>query len=137
VLAVVVSVDVMAAIIDGIGDIKGDFTFFELLLYVLTTLPGRIYQNIPFSALIGCLIGLGLLAGNSELVIMRASGVSLLRLVSFVLRPVLVIIVIGLLIGEYAEPYTDQLAEGRKAILQGEQSSMSSASGLWNRENNE
>lgn len=137
VLLVVVSLDVMSAIIDGVGDIKGDFSFAEVVVYVLTTLPGRLYQNIPFAALIGCLIGLGSLASNSELVVMRASGVSLLRIVSFVLKPVIAFIVVGVLLGEFAVPYTDQLAEGRKALLQGRQDNMASASGLWNREGQE
>jgi lipopolysaccharide export system permease protein len=137
VLMVIVSMDVLAAVIDGAGEIKGDYTFVEVLKYVGTTLPGRIYENIPLSALIGCLIGLGILAGNSELVVMRAAGVSLLRMVSFVLRPVLTIIIFGVLLGEFAVPYTDQLAEGRKMLLRGEQERIASASGLWNREGSE
>src|SRR5690606_18240177 len=88
VLLVVVSLDAMAAIIDGIGDLKGDYGFWAMLLHVFITLPGSIYQNLPFSALIGCLIGLGMLASNSELVVMRAAGISLLRVFSFVLKPV-------------------------------------------------
>jgi len=136
VLAVVVAFDVMAAMIDGVSDLKGNYKFPDVLVYVATTLPGRIYENIPFSALIGCLVGLGLLAGNTELVVMRAAGVSLLRIVAFVLRPVLLFIVIAVLIGEYAVPYTEQLAEGRRAMLQGGKNRLAE-SGLWNREKNE
>lgn len=135
VLAVVVAFDVMAAIIDGVGDLGGNYAFFDVLVYVFTTLPGRIYQNIPFSALIGCLVGLGLLASNTELVVMRAAGVSLLRIVAFVLRPVILFIVLAGLLGEYAVPYTEQLAEGRRAILLGESSP--AGGGLWSRENDE
>lgn len=137
VLFIIVSVDVMAAIIDGVDDLRGDYTFVELLTYVFTTLPGRIYENIPFSALIGCLIGLGVLAGNSELVVMRTAGTSLLRIVGFVLKPVLLMIVVGVIIGEYLVPYTDQLAEGRKMLLRGDQDRYAGASGLWSREAND
>lgn len=137
VLLVVVSLDAMAAIIDGIGDLKGDYSFLAMLVHVFITLPGRIYQNLPFSALIGCLIGLGMLASNSELVVMRAAGVSLLRIFSFVLKPVIALIVLGALIGEYAVPYTEQLAEARRSLLQGRQAQTASASGLWNKEGNE
>lgn len=137
VLLVVVALDAMAAIIDEVGDIRGEYTFLEVLKYVGTTLPGSIYQNIPFAALIGCLVGLGLLASNSELVVMRGAGISLLRIAGFVLRPVLGIILVGVLLGEYAVPYTDQLAEGRRALLLGKQDRMASVSGLWNKERNE
>lgn len=135
VLAVVVAFDVMAAIIDGVGDLSGDYAFLDVLVYVATTLPGRIYQNIPFSALIGCLVGLGLLASNTELVVMRAAGVSLLRIVAFLLRPVILFIVLAGLLGEYAVPYTEQLAEGRRAMLLGQSSAANT--GLWSRENDE
>src|SRR5210317_334457 len=111
VLCVVVSLDVMSAIIDQVGDMESDYTFTEVLKYVGTSLPGRIYGNIPFSALIGCLVGLGVLASSSELVVMRSAGVSLLQIVAYVLQPVLLFIVVALLLGEFAVPYTDQLAE--------------------------
>src|SRR5690606_34183253 len=136
VLMVVVALDVMAAIIDEVGDIRGDYTFAEVLVYVATTLPGRVYQNLPFSALIGCLVGLGLLASNSELAVMRAAGISLLQIVAVVLRPVLLLIVVAGVLGEYAVPYTDQYAEGRRAMLLGKQDRLAT-SGLWNREDNE
>jgi len=136
VLAVVVAFDVMAAIIDGATDLKGDYRFPDVLAYVFTTLPRRIYENIPFAALIGCLLGLGLLASSSELVVMRAAGVSLLRIVTFVLQPVLLFILVGVLLGEYAVPYTEQLAEGRRAMLQGSQKRLA-AGGIWSREGDE
>ena len=137
VLLVMVSIDGMASIIDGVGDLRGDYDFPALLVYVALTLPGSIYQNIPFSGLIGCLIGLGLLASNSELVVMRAAGLSPVRIVGFVLSPLLVLIAAGVLIGEYVQPYSEQLAETRRALLMGRQSQMASASGLWNREGDE
>lgn len=137
VLLVMVSIDGMASIIDGVGDLRGDYDFLALLVHVVLTMPGSIYQNIPFSGLIGCLIGLGLLASNSELVVMRAAGVSPVRIVSFVLRPLLVLIVAGVAIGEFVVPYAEQLAEARRALLMGRQSQMASSSGLWNREGDE
>ena len=48
-----------------------------LVLYVLLLVPGLIYQLFPITALLGCTIGLGVLASNSELTIMRAAGISL------------------------------------------------------------
>ncbi len=137
VLLVMVAIDAMAAIIDGIGDLRGNYDFPALLVHVGLTLPGTVYQYIPFSGLIGCLMGLGLLAGNSELVVMRAAGLSPARIVAFVLQPVLILIVAALAIGEFVTPYSEQLAESRRALLMGRQAQMGSASGLWNREGDE
>lgn len=137
VLLVMVSIDALATIVDGVGDLRADYDFTALLIHAVLTLPGSIYQNIPFSGLIGCLIGLGLLASNSELVVMRAAGLSPVRIVGFVLGPLLVLILAGAFIGEYVQPYSEQLAEARRSLLMGRQTQMASASGLWNREGSE
>jgi len=49
----------------------------EALLYVVLTLPGRMLELSPTSALIGSTLALGLLAKNLELVALRASGISI------------------------------------------------------------
>ena len=136
-LVVLVGLDAVGAIIDESGDIRLNYLFVDVLIYVGTLLPSRIYEYIPFASLIGCLIGLGLLAGNSEVIVMRAAGVSPLRIVGFVLKPVLVFIVLAMTIGEYFSPYLDQLAEGRREYLRKGESAQDSTSGLWNREGNQ
>jgi len=137
VLMVFVALDAIGAIIDGMGDIKNDFTFGKLLVYIGLTLPSRIYESLPIASLIGCLVGLGMLANNSELVVMRSSGVSVLRIVWFVIKPVLWLILLAALLGEYVVPRTDQLAESRKMLLKGGETAQEAAGGLWNREGNE
>ena len=136
-LIVLVGLDAVGAIIDQSGDVARNYLFTDVLIYVCTLLPSRIYEYIPFASLIGCLIGLGLLAGNSDVIVMRAAGVSPLRIVGFVLKPVLVFIVLAMTIGEYFSPYLDQLAEGRREYLRKGESAQDSASGLWNREGNQ
>jgi lipopolysaccharide export system permease protein len=137
VLMVLLTIDVVAAIVDGAEDILNDYHFSDVLIHVGLTLPSRIYQNIPFATLIGCLIGLGVLAGNSELVVMRAAGVSLLNISGFVARPVLLIVIVGLAIGNLIVPYTDQWADSRKTLLRGARQDLADTSGIWNREGNE
>ncbi len=137
VLMVVLGIDVIAALIDGLDEIRNDYRFRDVLYDIGLTLPSRIYRNIPFASLIGCLLGLGVLAGNSELVVMRAAGVSLLRISGFVARPVILVIIIGTVLGDFVVPYTDQLAESRKMLLRGERDNLATTSGVWNRESNE
>ncbi|MBT7375192.1 MAG: LPS export ABC transporter permease LptG [Porticoccaceae bacterium] len=136
-LLVLVGLDVVAAIIDEAGDVRRNYHFSDALIYVGTKLPSTIYEYIPFSSLIGCLFGLGMLASSSEVVVMRASGISLLRIVYFVLRPVMLFVVLAVTIGEYFSPYLDQLAEGRREYLRKGESALDSSSGLWNREGSE
>ncbi len=59
------------------------------------------------AALIGCLIGLGTLASSSELIVMRAAGVSLGRIVWAVMKPMFVLLIAGILVGEYVAPWSE------------------------------
>ena len=137
VLLTIVGLDALASIIDELGELERAYDFSEALLYVLFTLPGRVYEYIPFAALVGCLVGLGSLAGNSELVVMRAAGISVARLVWIVMRPALLFIVAGAVLSEYIAPVAEQVAQSRKALAQsGSDASFATKHGLWNREGN-
>ncbi len=92
---------------------------------------------LPMAALIGCLVGLGTLASNSELTIMRAAGVSLQRIVWAVMKPMLVLMFAGILVGEYVIPYTETAAQSGRALAQSGNGSQSSKSGLWHRQGHE
>ncbi|MGB1580423.1 MAG: LPS export ABC transporter permease LptG [Nevskiales bacterium] len=50
------------------------------LQFVVLNLPAAIYQLAPTTMLLGALLGLGALANGSELVVMRASGISIKRI---------------------------------------------------------
>ncbi|MBB6522299.1 LPS export ABC transporter permease LptG [Pseudoteredinibacter isoporae] len=136
VLLVILALDVISALVDQLGDMRGDYNFTEVLIYVGLTIPRRIIEYIPFSSLVGCLIGLGILASSSELVVMRAAGVTVARITIAVLKPVLLFIVLGLLLGEYVTPYTEQAAESRRSVALGRGLALDDK-GMWNRDGNE
>lgn len=104
VLGIIVGLALLFAFIDELGDLSDSYGTLEALIYVVLTLPRRAYEMLPMAALIGCLIGLGSLASNSELTIMRAAGVSVGRIVWAVMKPMLVLMLVGVLIGEYLAP---------------------------------
>jgi hypothetical protein len=108
--------------------------------------PGALSNNkglnvpdvvLPMAALIGCLIGLGTLASNSELTIMRAAGVSIGRIVWAVMKPMLVLMLAGILIGEYVAPLTENQAQADRALAQGGGAAQSSKRGMWHRQGQE
>jgi lipopolysaccharide export system permease protein len=137
VLLVVVGLDAIASLVDELSNLEGNYNFVEALRYVATTLPGSVYEQLQFSALVGCLIGLGMLASTSELVVMRAAGVSINQITWAVMKPVMVFILAGILLGEYVTPLTDQIGESRRAIVMGDKQALESRHGLWNREGDE
>lgn len=135
VLVVITALDILAKLIDELGELTAAYTFNEALLYVALAIPSSMYQYMPFAGLVGGLVGLGSLASTSELVVMRAAGVSLLRLTWAVLKPVLWFIAAMLLFAEYVIPISDQYAENRRStLLQSGNSALSAQGGIWNRE---
>ncbi len=134
VMAVVLSLDVVFAFVAEMEELKNQYQVTEAGIYVLTTLPRRIYDYLPLGAFMGCLIGLGALAKSSELVVLRAAGVSITRLVVSALKPTVVVIIIGILTGEFIAPYTEKIAQSQRAVLQGAQSGIVVRKGLWHRE---
>ena len=123
-------------LIEQLDSVKGNFTVIEAVINVLLRLPYGFYAFNPFACLIGCLVGLGLLATSSELVIIRAAGVSTQQIVWMVLKPALVFIFAALCVGEYVTPFTEQLSAARKAVALGT-SVKQSRQYSWQQEGNE
>ncbi|WP_086931090.1 LPS export ABC transporter permease LptG [Agarilytica rhodophyticola] len=137
VLLVIVALDVIAGLVDELGDLQSDYTFSKAAIYIALKIPSSVYEFLPLSSLVGCLIGLGVHASSSELVVMRAAGVSINQIIWAVFRPVFIFIILGALIGEYVAPYSNQYAESQRALALGHQRALESDRGVWNREGNE
>jgi lipopolysaccharide export system permease protein len=137
VLGIILGLASLFAFIDEMGSVSDSYTVMDVLGYVLLTAPRRLYEMLPMAGLIGCLIGLGSLASNSELTIMRAAGVSVGRIVWAVMKPMLVLMLAGILIGEYLAPATESQAQANRALAQGSGDAQSSKHGLWHRQGEE
>ncbi|MFZ2290597.1 MAG: LPS export ABC transporter permease LptG [Halopseudomonas yangmingensis] len=133
---IILGLDLLFAFINELDGLKGQYGAQQALQYVLLTAPRRFYDMLPLSALVGCLIGLGALASHSELTIMRAAGVSIRRIIWAVMKPLLVLMLCGGLVGEYLAPYTENMAESRRALAQGSGEAIK-ARGLWHRDGND
>lgn len=75
----------LAEELESVGD--GLFTTFDAFMVVLNTMPRRITELLPVSALLGGLMGLGAMASHQELIAARAAGWSRPRIA----RPVLLV----------------------------------------------
>ncbi len=137
VLGIITGLALLFAFIDELNDIEGAYTVWDAASYVGLSAPQRIYEMLPMAALIGCLVGLGTLASNSELTVIRAAGVSIRRIVWAVMKPMLVLMLIGLLVGEYLAPWTSSMAEANRSLTQSVGKAQSSKRGLWHRQGDE
>lgn len=134
-LVVFISLDFIFSLIDQLGKVRGAYTSSEAVIYMLLTVPRRLYELIPYACLIGSLVGLGLLANSSELTVIRAAGVTVKRIAWMVLRATLAFIVLAVILGEYVAPYTEQLADNRRLIMR--DNAARTTHNMWNREGDE
>ena len=93
-----------------LDSLTDSYTMSQALKYILYRSPYFLEEFIPTGALLGAVIGLGLLANKSELVVMRAAGISVYRIVSWVLQPALVFVLLALAINQFILPTSNQLA---------------------------
>ena len=137
VLGIILGLASLFAFIDEMGDVSDSYTLLDAGSFVALTAPRRLYEMLPMAALIGCLIGLGSLASSSELTIMRAAGVSIGRIVWAVMKPMLVLMIFGVLVGEYVAPAAENQAQANRALAQGSGDAQSARHGMWHRQGDE
>ncbi|MDR2212548.1 MAG: LptF/LptG family permease, partial [Pseudomonadales bacterium] len=111
VLLILSGLDLLFTAIDEFGDTNDNYTVLDALWFVLLQFPTHLYEFLPMAALIGALSGLGILASSNELVVMQASGVSNARIVWAVMKPALLLMLLGLVLGEWVVPNLQVRAE--------------------------
>lgn len=131
VLLVLIGIDALAELIDEMTEIQEDYGMMQVLFYILLKLPGSLAEYAGYSALIGVLIGLGLLSNTGELTVIRASGFSLMRIGWMVMQPAMLLIVLAFSIAEFISPTLEQISESRRSVLRGEPVHGIEESGLW------
>ena len=72
---------------------RGDYNVMDAVLFVFYSLPRDVETFFPMAALLGGLIGVGMLASNSELVVMMAAGRSRLNIIGAVMKSAIIMMV--------------------------------------------
>ncbi len=135
VMLIVVFLDTLFAFMAQLDTTRANYQLPQVVQYIGLTTPKRIYEIIPVASLIGCLLGLGTLANHSELVIIRAAGISLWRIAWAVLKPAMVLMFLGLFLGEIVAPWSGQAADTLRKTAR-MTASHDMREGLWYREGN-
>lgn len=122
-------------LIDQQDDIGiGHYSVWSALWYTLLNLPQQAYELLPITVLIGALLGLGGLARGSELTVVRATGVSVMRLAGTTLIAAGLLIGVELVLGEFLGPPLQQVAREQKAFSKLSNVSFGTGSGAWVRD---
>jgi lipopolysaccharide export system permease protein len=106
---------------------------FELI-YLLMTMPRRLYEWFSIAALIGGLTGLGGLAASAELTALRAAGMSKLRIATSVVGLVALLTLGVVILGETAAPLGDQRAQNMSMQARAGDLGANTSSGYWARD---
>lgn len=121
--------------LDDLG--RANFGIVQVAIYVLLQVPYQVYLFFPMASLLGCLIGLGQLATNSELIVVRASGMSIAQIIIAVLKAVLVLILLVTILGETLVPKMAYYANERKALALSAGQALRTEQGVWLRQGND
>lgn len=134
---ILLGLEIFLWFVGEMGDIgHNHYGILQAFEFVLLQMPSQLYQLFPIAALVGSLVGLGLMASHSELVVMRAAGVSITQIAGAVLFMALLLTLVVSALGEWVAPKAVRLAEARKAhYLSGRQVTQSQH-GIWLREAN-
>jgi len=114
----------------------GDYTASDAFLFTFLNLPQEAFELLPIGAMIGALMGLGNLAAGSELVVTRASGVSVWRIAWPVGLAGLTLALTMYGIGEYVAPPLAQFAKREKTTSKMADVSFAGQSGAWVKDGN-
>jgi lipopolysaccharide export system permease protein len=136
-MAVLLTMGGLFLFISEQGDIgRGNYTAGDAFIFVLLNLPQQAFELLPIGAMIGALIGLGNLAAGSELVVTRASGVSVWRVAWPVGFAGITLAALMFVIGEYIAPPMAQFAKREKTRAELADVSFAGKSSAWVKDGN-
>ena len=90
---------------------EGNYDMMVAFLYVVLSLPRDLEQFFPMATLLGGLVGMGVLASNSELVIMQAAGMSRWNIITSAMKSSVVMILLVMAVGEWITPFSESKAK--------------------------
>lgn len=114
---------------DDIG--VGTFSVSDAFMYVGLTLPKYAFDLLPIAALIGALLALGNLARTLELIVVRAAGVSTMRIALWTASAGVILMVFTGVLGELIAPQMEQYGRELKTFAKFNDYSMAGNRSAW------
>jgi lipopolysaccharide export system permease protein len=115
---------------------KGTYGLGQILLFVLLSIPGHVYEVVPVAVLIGTLYALAQFGRNSELVVLRTSGISMLQLARPLVAVGLLFAGVTFLGGELIAPLSEKSAQRMRIMATDSVVAQDFRSGMWVKDGN-
>ncbi|MCP1726194.1 lipopolysaccharide export system permease protein [Natronospira proteinivora] len=135
VLAVLMALTLFVGVVGQFGNLgTGDYGLSEAVSYVLLGLPGQAVDLMPVAVLIGTLLGLGTLASQNELTVMRAAGMPIARVARGALYGGVLLALGCAVLAEWVAPPAERHADHMRATALYENVNILGRSGAWLRD---
>jgi len=95
--------------LDDLG--RGAYRLPSMLAYVALGMPANAYVLLPAAGLIGTLFAIARMSENSEITVMRSSGLSMAQLAGHVAGAGVIVALATVLMGELVAPHTEETAK--------------------------
>ena len=122
------------ALIEELDDVGSKFSLLNLFYLEALALPTRLYDLLPIGLLIGAILALASLAQRNELVILRVSGVSGIRLLINLWIITIPLVIGAFAVSEYLTPAAEIKSSEAKLMLTGRADGARFYSGYWFKE---
>ncbi len=116
---------------------KGGYSMTKALSFVMLQMPYEVYLLFPMACLLGCLVGLGGLANHCELVVLRASGMSIGQITRSVFKVAMILVVLVTIMGEFFVPKLLSAANDLKTEALSGGQALRTPRGMWLKQNND
>ena len=126
----------LLAFVDELERVSTRYPVSEAVRFILYTLPQRSMDLAPVIALLGALIALAKMNKNSEIIAMRAAGISLARFTLSVAMPALMLMGTLYAVSEFVAAPLYQQAEARKTVIRSGRANLLKGKGLWSHSGN-
>jgi lipopolysaccharide export system permease protein len=121
-------------LLSQLGRLSESYPLSKALFFALLKMPAYAYEVFPMALLIGVLAGMGQLAAQSELTIIRASGWSPSRILLALAKGLLLLWLMMLLVGESIAPWAEKTALQLRLVNGAQSLSLAGETGFWTKD---
>lgn len=130
VFLVFLGLELVFRLLDELDQFDSNYSFADALVVSVTGMPRRLYLDLPIMLLIGVAAGLGGLAQSSELIILRAAGLSRIQIFTKLLWVLSPILICSVVFAEKGMPEAEQFSR----VYKGAQIAGGVQDAIWTRD---
>ena len=137
VMVILVGIFAFFKFLDEVDDIgRVSYTLVDALTYIGLLIPSMTYMLSSLIILLGAILGLGYLASNSELIIMRGAGIPVTEITKTTLKVSITFIILMIAFGEFIVPISSDYAKQYRAQALGLKVVGANQQGFWIKDSN-